>query len=322
MQSEKNGVDTAAIRKKVKALLKEAAQAYAGKDYASVIALTSTAKELREPVRGLDYLRACAWTDMGMLADAYEAAKEELRWFPDDPRTRELYDSLKRKMPQLSAQFLGDTEFSELYPVVKPYTMVWPDRLYSLFFHACQICREGRKGNFVECGVAGGGSSGLLSKVLRDHCPFEETALFCCDSFSGMPAPTELDTHAGVSANDTGWGEGTCSAPEDSLFELCDKLGTRGRIRTVKGFFEDTLKEAKTDMGAIVFLHMDGDWYSSTRTILAELYDSLLPGAYVQIDDYGHWDGCRKAVHEFEAARGLQLPLKPIDGSGVFFFKP
>jgi len=307
--------------KRVKALQKEAAQAYAKSDFSAVIALTSAAKGFRVPVRGLDYLRALAWQAMGSPADAYESIKEELRWFPDSPRAMELYAVLARRFPG-HVESGEDAEFAGLFAAVRPYTMLSPKRLHSLFTHARDVCGNGPRGNFVECGVAGGGSSGLLSKVIAEHSPYAETLLFCCDSFSGMPAPTEHDTHAGLEANDTGWGEGTCSAPESSLRELCDKLGTRGRIRTVKGFFEETLRDAKAAMGPIAFLHMDGDWYSSTRTVLEELYDSLVPGAFVQIDDFGYWDGCRKAVREFEEQRGLAFSLTPVDGSGVFFFKP
>lgn len=307
--------------KKVKALQKEAARAYAAGDFPAVIELTSAAKRFRMPVRGLDYLRALAWQTMDRPADAYESIKEELRWFPDSPHALQLYAVLARKFPG-HVEIGEDAAFSELFAAVRPYTMLSPKRLHSLFIHARDICRNGPRGNFVECGVAGGGSSGLLSKVIAEHSLSAETLLFCCDSFSGMPAPTEHDTHAGVEANETGWGEGTCSAPESSLLELCDRLGTRGRVRTVKGFFEKTLRDAKNAIGPIAFLHMDGDWYSSTRTILEELYDCLVPGAFVQIDDFGYWDGCRKAVREFEERRGLAFSLTPVDGSGVFFFKP
>ncbi len=34
-----------------------------------------------------------------------------------------------------------------------------------------------------------------------------------------------------------------------------------------------------------------------------KFWDRLLPGAVVLIDDYDAWEGCRKAVHAFLAAR-------------------
>lgn len=308
-------------KKRVKSLRKEAAKAYAEKNYFMVFKLTAQAKRLKAPVPGIDYLRALAWLESGQIHDAYEALKEELRWFPDNARATELLREVQGKIAG-SGTFRHDVKFMELYSEIRPYTMLSDKRLYALYAHAVAVCAKGIAGNFVECGVAGGGSSGLISRVIADLASDGSVTLFSCDSFSGMPEPGEHDTHEGVKANDTGWGAGTCSAPEDSVLSLCAKLGSTKHIRLVKGYFEDTLKEVKKEMSPIAFLHMDGDWYQSTRTILEELYDELLPGAYVQIDDYGHWDGCRQAVHEFEGKRKLRFSFTPIDEAGVSFFKP
>ena len=37
------------------------------------------------------------------------------------------------------------------------------------------------------------------------------------------------------------------------------------------------------------------------------------------MDDYGFWEGCRQAIHEFEAERKLQFELNKIDSTGVWF---
>jgi O-methyltransferase len=44
-------------------------------------------------------------------------------------------------------------------------------------------------------------------------------------------------------------------------------------------------------------------------------------GGIVIIDDYGHWDGSRKAVDEFLAGHP-DIKLIPIDYTGVMFYKP
>ena len=120
-----------------------------------------------------------------------------------------------------------------------------------------------------------------------------------------MPKPTIHDTHAGVGALQTGWGQGTCAAPMDSLHAIARILGVQEIIRPIKGL-----------------LHLDGDWYDSTRCILENLYDQSVDGAYLQVDDYGHWQGCRKAIDEFENIRNLNFIRKTIDSSGICFPKP
>ena len=66
---------------------------------------------------------------------------------------------------------------------------------------------------------------------------------------------------------------------------------------------------------------MDGDWFSSTMCVLENLYDAVVPGGRIQIDDYGFWEGCRKAVDEFTLRRGLTFDLTKIDATGVWLVK-
>ncbi len=50
--------------------------------------------------------------------------------------------------------------------------------------------------------------------------------------------------------------------------------------------------------------------------------DNVINEGFIQIDDYGHWEGCKKAVKEFEASRNTCFKIFPIDGTGVWFKKP
>jgi len=282
--------------------------------------LCATAKGHKEPCEGLDLVRALAFAALSRPHDVHQALLEELRFFPHNTEAQKLLSLLEPElaMPQPKSE---DKDFLRLYAQIRPFTMVWPARLQALYEHAVTVCKSGPQGNFVECGVAGGGTSALLAAVLKAEGK-PDARLFCCDSFSGMPAPSRHDTHAGTDADAVGWGIGTCAAPESSVQDICARVGAADRIEIVKGYFCDTLPAWKERMAPVAFLHMDGDWYESTRDILLNLYDVLSPGAYVQVDDYGHWDGCRKALHEFERERGLSFALNRIDASGVWFVKP
>ncbi len=301
-------------------VVKLASFAFTQKNYMAALKYTTAAKSLQIPLEGIDLIRALAFLQLGSLADAVEALKEELRWFP---RNKEAQDVLQIVLTQVETPeiTLDDAEFHALYPRISPYTMVGILRLQDLFVHAKDVCLNGPAGNFVECGVAGGGTSALLAWVLHKH-DTTGRKLFACDSYSGMPPSGENDVHKGMQAEASFWGTGTCSAPESSVLSICAQLGVKDRLQIVKGFFCDSLPAWKEQMGDIAFLHMDGDWYSSTRDILVNLYDNLVPGAYVQIDDYGHWDGCRKAVQEFEEERGVKFVLNECDITGVWFIKP
>ncbi len=55
--------------------------------------------------------------------------------------------------------------------------------------------------------------------------------------------------------------------------------------------------------------------------IFTNLYEAISSNGIVQIDDYGFWEGCRKAVDDFQAARQLDWPLRQIDETGAWFRK-
>jgi hypothetical protein len=85
-------------------------------------------------------------------------------------------------------------------------------------------------------------------------------------------------------------------------------------VRFVKGKVEDTIPG--TLPGAIALLRLDTDWYESTRHELEHLWELLLPGGVLIVDDYGHWAGARDAVDEFFAGRPDAPLLSRIDYTG------
>jgi hypothetical protein len=269
-------------------------------------------------IEGLDLARSKIRLAQGSVIEAREMLKEELRLHPGNTEASALLDSIHGHT-EVGRTF-EDNDFSYLYSKISPYTMVGPERLFALYQGAKSICQSGLSGNFVECGVAGGGSSALLAWVIKEFSS-EPRSLFALDTFEGMPRPGKQDTHAGRDAQTTGWGAGTCAAPVESLLKIAQELDVLDMIRPVKGLFQKTLPSTKHEIGPIALLHLDGDWYDSTLAILENLYAQTELGAYLQIDDYGYWDGCRKAVEEFEARLGVKFAIDVIDATGVCFTK-
>ena len=63
----------------------------------------------------------------------------------------------------------------------------------------------------------------------------------------------------------------------------------------------------------IALLRLDTDWYESTRHELLHLYPLLERNGVLIIDDYGHWQGARKAVDEYFAASATPVFLHRVD---------
>ncbi len=70
-------------------------------------------------------------------------------------------------------------------------------------------------------------------------------------------------------------------------------------IKLVKGKVESTLLDEKNLPESISLLRLDTDFYESTKIELEILYPLLSKGGVLIIDDYGAWQGAKKAVDEY-----------------------
>ena len=83
---------------------------------------------------------------------------------------------------------------------------------------------------------------------------------------------------------------------------------------------EDTLPAAAPER--IALLRLDTDWYASTRHELEQLYPRLAEGGVLIIDDYGHYEGARRAVDEYFERSRRPVLLNRIDFTGRLVVKP
>lgn len=307
-------------QKKVEQLLHSALNTYKEGKFKDAFNAASNAKAFRLPVQNVDYFRAACLLHLGRPFDAREALREELHYFPTNSNASKLLDEVLQVAPD--SQTIKDKDFNEIYTLIRPHTMVPEARLYSIFKLAKSACEQDIPGNFVECGVARGGTTLMLALVIKKYSK-RPRHHFGFDSFEGMPEPTIHDTQNGIQANDTGWGSGTCSGNIERIMQVAHQLEVADLITLVPGYFEDTLGDWHNDVGRIAFLHLDADWYTSTMTILDNFYERVIPGGYMQFDDYACWDGCKKAVDEFQLNHNLSFELKAIpgDGQGIWMRK-
>lgn len=207
---------------------------------------------------------------------------------------------------------------------VEPFTMTSLDRRASLIGAIDHLVRHGIAGDIVECGVWRGGSMMAAALALKDRGQTQRH-LWLYDTFEGMSAPTEADrSHDGVGAqqqlDNTTRGEGVwCAA---SLQDVQANLASTGypaaQLHYQRGKVEDTIPA--TLPGRIALLRLDTDWYESTRHELQHLYPLLAPGGVLIIDDYGHWQGARRAVDEYFA--GTPVFLHRVDYTARLLIKP
>jgi len=208
-----------------------------------------------------------------------------------------------------------------------PYTMTGHARLAALVDGVRYCVRREVPGAFAECGVWRGGS--VLAMILTlQELGVSDRDLHLYDTFEGMTAPTESDVseHDGSALEDwteakrqgdRPWSEvfGAHVFDEESVRETLESTGYPAeRIHLVRGPVEETIPGYAP--GQLALLRLDTDWYESTRHELIHLYPRLADAGVLIIDDYGHWEGCARAVDEYFAAHGPPPLLSRIDYTG------
>jgi hypothetical protein len=208
-----------------------------------------------------------------------------------------------------------------------PYTMTSVARLVALVDAVRYVVARGVPGAFAECGVWRGGSVVAMIATLQEL-GVEDRDLHLYDTFEGMTAPTDADTsahdppalatwQAAEQQGDRPWSELFDPAifDEDRVRLTLEETGYPvERLHLHRGPVEETLPAQAP--GPLALLRLDTDWYESTRHEMRYLYPALARGGVLIIDDYGHWEGARRAVDEELAALGEPLLLNRIDYTG------
>jgi O-methyltransferase len=152
--------------------------------------------------------------------------------------------------------------------------------------------------------------------------------VYLFDTFEGMTPPTEHDTSPHEPPALEGWRDAQRreSRPWSEFFDpqVFNEENVRQtvlstgypeeRVHFVRGPVEETIPGHAPDRLAL--LRLDTDWYESTRHELRHLYPRLQEGGVLIIDDYGHWEGARRAVDEYFGSQAPPLLLNRIDYTG------
>jgi O-methyltransferase len=216
-----------------------------------------------------------------------------------------------------------DDELRDTIKRVRRYTLSSAARVAALCDSVEYIVRNEIEGDFAECGVWKGGSM-MAAALTLQRLGDTSRDLYLYDTYSGMSEPTAEDVpspydgyslHKRFSRNRTGETSDWAVVPLEAVREAM--LGTgypAERIHLVKGLVEDTLPAQAPER--LAMLRLDTDWYQSTKHELDQLYPRLQDGGVLIVDDYGHYEGARRAVDEYFEETGEPVLLNRIDYTG------
>jgi hypothetical protein len=259
------------------------------------------------------------------------AAIESSRWWRLHPRValRRLQggaDDVDAEVPKhLFPQDFDELDV-ELCRRVAPYTMTTPPRLYALVRAVEYVAARPVPGAVVECGVWRGGSMMAVALTLL-RLGVTDRDLYLYDTFAGMTRPTDADVKpsgeraadllATEARNSDVW---AIASLEDVRTAVLGVGYPEERIHFVEGPVEETLPANAP--GEIALLRLDTDWYESTKHELVHLYPRLAGSGVLILDDYGYWQGARRAVDEYLAGLDAPLLLNRIDHTARVALKP
>jgi len=192
--------------------------------------------------------------------------------------------------------------FTTLYSLVKNYLTV--------------VNRDEGTIQLAEFGVGRGGSAILLAWMVDRY----GGSLTLFDVFGRIPSPTERDGERAQeryqfilnreSENYYGNIPNLLDLIRQEIAEVCDLQ----KVVFVQGKYEDTLPELE-DGSSFNLVHIDCDWYESSKAVLDYLEDKLKPGAIIQVDDYSNWQGSHNAIEEAQWLKGYRRWI--VDGALV-----
>ena len=224
-----------------------------------------------------------------------------------------------------------NVEFETLFEICSKESLnISKQRFLSLYQSLYYVYKNNINGDIVECGVFRGGSAMMMAHTMKkmSNEKDEKKFLWLYDTFEGMANAKEIDVNIlnekaqdqlkskkKKANNKDIW----AFSPLDQVKKNINSAGyEEDKIIYVKGLVEETLKKNTPDK--ISLLRLDTDFYESTKVELEHLYPKIEKGGIIIIDDYGHWNGCKKAVDDYFSNK-KNIYFNYIDYSGIIGVK-
>ena len=166
-------------------------------------------------------------------------------------------------------------------------------------------------GEIVECGVFKGISLmrfATYREILESQF---SRKIIGFDAFGKFPDDVHMETDKKFIANfETEAGDGM---PKEDLETILLHKDVKN-VSLIKGFIPDAFSGYFEDKPAtlIALLHIDVDTYEATMACLDHLYERVVKGGIIILDDYGQVNGATKAVNEFLVKKNIESNIKKL----------
>jgi Macrocin-O-methyltransferase (TylF) len=208
--------------------------------------------------------------------------------------------------------FMDDPEFRKAYDrgvrAAEDYRWEW--RVHIGLWAAATAVRL--EGDFVECGV----NRGFLSSAIMDYLDWDTRGktFYLLDTFAGLDErslPTE--NAVSVERNQRHLAEDFYVRGIESLTE---NFSEWKNVKIIQGPVPDTLKEIRAEK--IAYLHLDMNSAPPEVAAFSGLWEKLVPGAIILLDDYAYagYEVQKLAMDEVATAKDISIASLPT-GQGL-----
>lgn len=179
-----------------------------------------------------------------------------------------------------------------LYELIRPYTKLDPDRWEVIEDALCASLAV--EGDLAEVGVYRGGASLGMSLLAPDR------TVHLFDTFTGLRQSQVAEPHYPGEFSDT------------SLDQVKALFSEDAKVEFHEGWFPETVTP---ELAAkwFAFVHVDGDYYETTKAAIEFFWPRLSVGGSMVFDDFG-WVQCpgvRRALNELQPIYGYRIvPVK------------
>jgi O-methyltransferase len=203
---------------------------------------------------------------------------------------------------------LRDDFFWKVVEKYKPYSLLGVARFWNIYESMQHIARAKIPGDVIECGVFLGGAIAAAIDMASALGVTQKT-FWLSDTFEGFTKPA---SEKKISGEIVSFGR---HPNFRHIVEKTLSLADRGqnKIELLPGAVEDTLPNWSG--GPLALVRLDTDYYESTRVELEALYPKLSNGGVLIVDDYGEFDGVRRAVDEYFTVPGRVCAFSRVDYS-------
>lgn len=205
---------------------------------------------------------------------------------------------------------MSDSDVAELIRSVRAERLTYcgAPKMENLARAAQDVISRGVKGDFLEAGVALGGSAIVLGRIKE-----ADRDLNLYDVFEMIPAPGARDgddAHCRFREIESGGSKGLgpdlyYGYTKDLIRVVRENLTRfgvppeRSRIHLKPGLFEQSLDVCRP----VALAHIDCDWYDSVKVCVNRILPYLSVGGVIAFDDYSSFSSCRTLVDELLDSR-------------------